>query len=105
MGLERKHKYKAIANNGAARTTRPRRIETRPRRARIIERIALGPQTRRRVPFIRLDLVKELLLTLDQELLDGQLGLRVLRVQPAQLRNELRTHAAIFVRELIATRK
>ena len=69
MGLEPKHKHKAITNNGAALTTRPRRIKTRPRRARIVEGIALGPQVcRSRVPFIRLNLVKELLLALDQEL-------------------------------------
>ena len=63
MGLEPKHKHKApITDNGATLTARPRRIKTRPRRARIVEGIALGPQTRRRVPFIRLGLVKELLL-------------------------------------------
>ena len=52
------------------------------------------------MPVIHLDLVEERLFALDQELLDCQFALRVLRVQRLQLGNELSRHTTILIREL-----
>ena len=65
----------------------------------------MRPQARRILAFIVLELVKERLFTLDQEFLDGQLVLRVLRVQLAQFGDEIGGHTAIRVRELIIVKE
>ena len=52
------------------------------------------------MPFVHLDLVEECFLALDQELLDRQFALRVLRIQRPQLGNKFCCHTTVLIREL-----
>ena len=52
------------------------------------------------MPFVHLDLVEERLFALDQELLDRQFALRVLRIQRPQLGNEFCCYTTVLIREL-----
>jgi len=63
------------------------------------------PQTCRTRALVLLDPVKERLLTLGWGLLDGELALGVLGVQPAQFYNKFCGHTTIRVLELIVTKE
>ena len=69
----------------------------------MVERVTLRPQACRGLALILLDLVEERTLALGQELLDRQLVLRILRVQPAQFSNKVGDHSTIRIRELTMT--
>ena len=104
MELGPKHEQGRTINRRAL-TIGPRRVEARPRRVRVVERIALRPQTCRTRTLFLPGLVEERFLSLGQEFFDGQLLLRVLRIQLAQFVSELPSHTTILVCELIITKE